>query len=186
MLRAFLNQNSGYGASKWVAEYLVRSERDKHGLPIQISQPGMVTGHSEFGIMNNKDYVSRYLSTCLQIGYGINENVSLDMTPVDYVAKMILSNDNKEKKLLQLCNPFPLTYKEICLAIGVQGVSLDEWLDLVKLHDDSKSLAIAPLVTYMEKHGLVFSEEADYGSEAWHFETPNLLQVYTNYLARKP
>jgi fatty acid CoA ligase FadD9 len=86
---------SGYGASKWVAEALVRRAADAIGpgalaLPVCIHRPGLVVGHSERGRGNDDDFVHRYLAACVRHGVCLDEDAILDMTPVDYVARAIV------------------------------------------------------------------------------------------------
>jgi thioester reductase-like protein len=86
---------SGYGASKWVAEALVRRAADTRpdalALPVCIHRPGLVVGHSARGRGNDEDFVHRYLAACVRYGVCVDEDAILDMTPVDYVARAIVS-----------------------------------------------------------------------------------------------
>lgn len=86
---------SGYGASKWVAEALVRRAADANGLgalalPVCIHRHGLVVGHSARGRGNDDDFVHRYLAACVRHGVCLDEDAILDMTPVDYVARAIV------------------------------------------------------------------------------------------------
>ena len=86
---------SGYGASKWVAEALVRRAADAIGpgalaLPVCIHRPGLVVGHAARGRGNDDDFVHRYLAACVRHGVCLDEDAILDMTPVDYVARAIV------------------------------------------------------------------------------------------------
>ncbi|MFO0563455.1 MAG: AMP-binding protein [Polyangiales bacterium] len=79
---------SGYGASKWVAESLVRRAIER-GLRACVHRPGLVTGHSSRGLGNRDDFVHRYLLACARYGVALDSDRALDMTPVDYVGRAI-------------------------------------------------------------------------------------------------
>jgi fatty acid CoA ligase FadD9 len=81
---------SGYGASKWVAEVLVRRAAAL-GLPVAIYRPGMISGHSTRGVANPGDFGSRYLQGCTQLGLHLELDAKLDMTPVDFVSEAIVA-----------------------------------------------------------------------------------------------
>jgi fatty acid CoA ligase FadD9 len=81
---------SGYGASKWVAEALVRRAARELELPACVHRPGLVVGHASRGIGNGDDFVHRYLAACVRYGVCLDEDAILDMTPVDYVARAIV------------------------------------------------------------------------------------------------
>lgn len=89
----------GYGASKWLAELAVRAAKAR-GLPVTISRPSMVTGHSINGDHAAGDFTNRYLRTAVEIGCYIDDSAfrgkdprvcQMDMTPVDFVAQAVVA-----------------------------------------------------------------------------------------------
>lgn len=82
---------TGYGQSKWAAEYLVR-EAGKRGLRGTIVRPGYVTGESSTGITNTDDFLIRFIKGCVQLGARPNINNSVNMVPVDHVANVVVAS----------------------------------------------------------------------------------------------
>ena len=81
---------TGYGQSKWVAEYLCR-EAGRRGLKGCIIRPGYVLGHSKTGVTNTDDFLIRMLKGCVQLGTRPNINNSVNMVPVDHVARTVVA-----------------------------------------------------------------------------------------------
>ncbi|EXJ95300.1 L-aminoadipate-semialdehyde dehydrogenase large subunit [Capronia coronata CBS 617.96] len=79
---------TGYGQSKWVAEYLTR-EAGRRGLRGCIVRPGYVLGSSQTGVTNTDDFLIRMLKGCVQLGTRPNINNTVNMVPVDHVARTV-------------------------------------------------------------------------------------------------
>jgi thioester reductase-like protein len=79
----------GYAQSKWVAERLVLLAGSR-GLPVVVYRPGLITGHSRTGVGNLSDFVSRSIQACIQIGAAPDMDMTVDMTPVDYVSGAVV------------------------------------------------------------------------------------------------
>ncbi len=79
---------SGYGASKWAAEMLVKRAISR-GLRACVYRPGLVTGHALRGVGNRDDFVHRYLAACAKYGVALEHGAVMDTTPVDYVCLAI-------------------------------------------------------------------------------------------------
>jgi len=78
-----------YALSKWIAEEHVRRAAAV-GLPAAIYRPAMIAGHSQRGVGNPEDFLTRYLAGCGELGLYIDrDDAVLDMTPVDFVADSI-------------------------------------------------------------------------------------------------
>ncbi len=83
-------QDDGYGRSKWVAEKLAR-EAAARGLPVTVYRPGNISGHSETGASNPKDFLGAVISESVRIGSAPTiEGWRVEMTPVDFVSGAIL------------------------------------------------------------------------------------------------
>lgn len=81
---------TGYGQSKWVAEYLGR-EAGRRGLRGCIIRPGYVLGSSKSGVTNTDDFLIRMLKGCIQLGTRPNINNTVNMVPVNHVARTVVA-----------------------------------------------------------------------------------------------
>lgn len=81
---------TGYGQSKWVAEYLSR-EAGRRGLRGCIVRAGYVLGSSLTGVTNTDDFLIRMLKGCIQLGTRPNINNTVNMVPVDHVARTVVA-----------------------------------------------------------------------------------------------
>ncbi|KAJ9609061.1 large subunit of alpha-aminoadipate reductase [Cladophialophora chaetospira] len=81
---------TGYGQSKWVAEYLCR-EAGRRGLRGYIIRPGYVLGSSKTGVTNTDDFLIRMLKGCVQLGTRPNINNTVNMVPVNHVARTVVA-----------------------------------------------------------------------------------------------
>lgn len=78
----------GYGQSKWAAEYIIRRAGER-GLRGCIVRPGYVTGASKNGSCNTDDFLLRILKGCLQLGKIPEIDNTVNMVPVDHVARVV-------------------------------------------------------------------------------------------------
>lgn len=80
----------GYSQSKWVAEKMVLSAKER-GLPVIIYRPGFIMGDSATGSTNVEDFMSRLVIGCLEIGsYPDLPTGRKEFTPVDYTSDAIV------------------------------------------------------------------------------------------------
>jgi thioester reductase-like protein len=96
----------GYSETKWVAEKLVRSAGER-GLKTVIYRPGEITGDCFTGIWKINDMVSRFLSSCIQMGVWPRLPMKVHMTPVDFVSRAIVDislNKDSYGKCFNLMN----------------------------------------------------------------------------------
>lgn len=84
------NLVNGYAQSKWVAEKLVRSARDR-GFQVSVYRPATVSGDTRNGVWNTDDFLCRMLKGCIQLGSAPEGNSPLDIAPVDYMSRAIVS-----------------------------------------------------------------------------------------------
>ncbi|KAF5336409.1 hypothetical protein D9611_006514 [Ephemerocybe angulata] len=77
---------TGYGQSKWVSEKLLM-EAGKRGLKGHIVRPGYVVGDSKTAVTNTDDFLWRMVKGCVQLGLVPDINNTINMVPVDHVAK---------------------------------------------------------------------------------------------------
>jgi L-aminoadipate-semialdehyde dehydrogenase len=81
---------TGYGQSKWAGEYLVR-EAGRRGLKGTIIRSGYVLGDSTTGTTNTDDFLIRMLKGCIQLSARPNINNTVNMVPVDHVARIVIA-----------------------------------------------------------------------------------------------
>ncbi|WP_263363751.1 thioester reductase domain-containing protein [Nocardiopsis quinghaiensis] len=84
---------SGYVASKWVGEGLVRAAAER-GLPVTVHRPGRIGGHSGTGSGGTDDTLWHLVRAMLVLG-AVPESASVsaatvDLVPVDHVARMMV------------------------------------------------------------------------------------------------
>lgn len=77
---------SGYGQSKWVGEKLVL-EAGRRGLRGGIIRPAYVVGDSVTAVTNTDDFIWRLVKGCVQLGLIPDINNTINMLPVDHVAR---------------------------------------------------------------------------------------------------
>ena len=79
----------GYSQSKWVAEQLVAAAGAR-GLPVTIHRAPFITGHSATGAWNSDDFICRLVRGIVALGAMPDLTASMDLVPVDYVARAIV------------------------------------------------------------------------------------------------
>ncbi|HEY9670133.1 MAG TPA: amino acid adenylation domain-containing protein [Waterburya sp.] len=171
--------SDGYAQSKWVAEKLVTIARER-GLPICIYRPGRISGDSQTGACNPDDHTYRMIKGCIQLGSIPNQDIQLNLSPVDYVSKAVVYLSNQKESLgkaFHLVNPQPLPLKEMAnyirsLGYPIELVSYEKWrLQLINTADSSEN-ALYPLLS-------IFAEETSNtqpnNSSIQHFDCQNTL-----------
>jgi len=104
---------SGYAQSKWVAEQLIM-EAGKRGLPTAIYRLGLISGQHETGVCDLGAFSCKMLKGCIQLGSAPDQNVLLDITPVDYVSKAIVALAQDQASIehaFHIVNPNLLPWK---------------------------------------------------------------------------
>ena len=152
----------GYSQSKWVAEKLVTIARSR-GLPVAIYRPGTVTGHSQTGVCETKDFICRVIKGCVQLGSVPDLDFLVDMTPVDYASKALVYLSMREEsygKAFHLNNPQPLHWDKLVnnirsLGYPLQQVSTDKWvLHLLSLDKQLFQNVLYPLLPHLSSAGI--------------------------------
>jgi thioester reductase-like protein len=146
----------GYEQSKWVAEKLVTIARTR-GLPVCIYRPGRVSGHSQTGICNTDDLMSRMIKGYIQLGIVPDQDIMVDMTPVDYASKCIVHLSKKKKLLEQtfhVVNPYPAHWSNVMAWLRSFGYSLEvisyhQWrADLLRVAEHSSENPLYSLIPF--------------------------------------
>ncbi|TKA28352.1 hypothetical protein B0A50_03819 [Salinomyces thailandicus] len=81
---------TGYGQSKWVSEKVI-NEACKRGLSGVIIRSGYVLGDPKTGISNTDDFLVRMLKGCVQVGSRPDVENTINMVPVNHVARLIMA-----------------------------------------------------------------------------------------------
>lgn len=133
-------QGDGYGRSKWVAEGLVR-EAAGRGLSVAVYRPGNISGHSETGASNPKDFLGAVISESVRVGSAPKINGwRMEMTPVDFVSGTILrfaDDPDAAGKTFHLANPNPPSAEYVFGWIEDLGYDLRcpdyaDWLETIR------------------------------------------------------
>lgn len=121
---------SGYGQSKWAAEYIIRRAGER-GLKGAIIRPGYVTGDTKTGSSNTDDFLLRMLKGCAELGLYPNINNTINMVPVDHVARVTVAgalHPPKEDELavIQVTGHPRVTFTQYVGALNKFGYDLKE------------------------------------------------------------
>lgn len=82
---------TGYGQSKWTAEYLTR-QAGKKGLTGCVIRPGYVLGDPQNGTTNTDDFLVRILKGCIQLKARPDITNTINMVPVTHVARVVVAS----------------------------------------------------------------------------------------------
>jgi thioester reductase-like protein len=124
----------GYTQSKWVSEKVATIARSR-GLPVAVYRPGIITGHSQTGVWNTDDFMSRLIKSWIEAESAPDLDGATDMTPVDYVSSAIVHLSLSSQalgKVFHLINPRQIHLRELAAWIRsfgylIEDVSYDRW-----------------------------------------------------------
>ncbi len=171
----------GYTESKWVAEKLVRIAGSR-GLAVTIFRPGEISGDHSQGIWPMNDLVIRFLITCVQFNCMPDMNISLHMTPVDYVSQAIARlafRDDSISKAYHLVNTKIMALPQIAeflssFGYDVKLIPYEEWKKKIFVFaNDSALRLVESLFTEERKSGESLHER--YGNNQASFDRSNTL-----------
>ncbi|MEH2442452.1 amino acid adenylation domain-containing protein [Nostoc sp.] len=176
----YLYQDIGYIQSKWVAEKLVWIAKSR-GIPVTVIRSGFLMGHSDTGVTNTDDYMSRLIEGCIQIGsFPDLVNQKQDLITVDYASKTIVQISKNKQSLGKAFHLVPLASQNIDLtrlfelisACGypVKKVPYPQWTDeLIDRARTSQENSLFPLIPML-------TEQVHRGLTAWQLyqNTPDL------------
>ncbi|MDR0493766.1 MAG: thioester reductase domain-containing protein [Nitrososphaerota archaeon] len=170
----------GYSETKWVAEKLV-TEAATRGLKTTLYRPGEITASIKENIWKLEDMISRTIVGCIQMHAAPDIDISLPLTPVDYVSDAITHisrQTNAIGKCFNLTNKTPINFKTICQFTKNAGYTLDilpydEWIQkLAACSFEENALSIlSRLFIDKRKDGEGLTER--YGSKQAHIDTTN-------------
>lgn len=120
---------TGYGQSKWVAEYLVR-EAGARGLRGTIVRPGYITGDRTSGVTNTDDFLIRMAKGCIQLGCRPKISNTVNMVPVNHVARIVvaaaLSPPKRPLSVTQVTSHPRLTFSQYLATLQKYGYDVPE------------------------------------------------------------
>ncbi|MBW4617803.1 MAG: amino acid adenylation domain-containing protein [Cyanosarcina radialis HA8281-LM2] len=175
--------SNGYVQSKWVAEKLVNTARER-GLPVSIYRPGRISGHSQTGVFNPNDLLYRLIIGCIQLGSIAKDDESLELAPVDYVSRAIVHLSKQPESLgkaFHLVNHHPLLSSSIFKSIrsfgySIKEVSDEQWhSELIEIAQHSPEHPLYPLVPFFS----IGEGEAASNSGAIAFDCQNAIAGLT-------
>jgi amino acid adenylation domain-containing protein/thioester reductase-like protein len=172
--------SDGYAQSKWVAEKLVMAARER-GIPVCIYRLGTIVGDSQTGASPTNDLISRMLKGFIHLKSAPDLDLTLNLTPVDYVSRAIAYLSRQKAsigKAFHIGNPQPLPMCQLVRSINALGYSVrfmsyEQWQ--IKLLNSNlyQETVLSPVVslftdkispkqqTYLETSALV-SQTFDY------------------------
>lgn len=115
---------TGYVQTKWAAEHVVRQAAER-GIPATVYRLGRVLGDSTTGAALTTHFTCRVIKSCIQLGVAPDLDISIEMTPVDYVARSLVSiatgQDDPSGQAYHLVNPVHLPFEELIETIRDRG-----------------------------------------------------------------
>ncbi|MGK7927162.1 MAG: amino acid adenylation domain-containing protein, partial [Spirulina sp.] len=151
---------NGYAQSKWVAEQLLLTARER-GIPASIYRLPMISGHSQTGVANPEDLLSRFITGTIQLGSAPLLDRPLSMIPVDYVNKAIVHVSRQPEslnKVFHFSNPHPLPCDRFVKTLREMGYHLCElpyqqWLKKLQHPQFAYNNVLSPLAALLSKTG---------------------------------
>ena len=140
--------HGGYPQSKWVSEQHIK-EAARRGVPTTVLRLGMVFAHSQTGDCQTGDFVCRLAKGCVQLGLFPDSDMTVSLTPVDGVSRMMvrLSLDpNAWGRSYHIFTPDTVRLGDVGLLMQAAGyelklVELDYWLqELMKTSPETNEL----------------------------------------------
>ena len=128
----------GYAQSKWVGEKMILTAAER-GIPAAIYRPGLVSGDSRSGVWNTADMMSTMMMACTAVGAVPDLDINVDLVPVDYVSKALVTlalNNQPEGQIFNICNPHTMPYNEVLdlfkeAGLPMKAMPFDQWRELL-------------------------------------------------------
>ena len=119
-----------YFQSKWVAERMLEHARSR-GVPVAIYRPGFVSGDSRTGAesASESQLFYAFLAGCVKLGEVPAVEKVIDVVPVDYVARALVTLMRDPRAIgrkFNFINPRPFRQRDIYAALREMGYPLQE------------------------------------------------------------
>ncbi|MFB7955998.1 amino acid adenylation domain-containing protein [Streptomyces sp. NPDC056045] len=141
----------GYTQSKWVAERLVETARER-GLPVSVYRPTRIAGDSTTGACQSADFLWLLLKGCAQAGLAPRlDDVAFDLVPVDHVSRAVValaSNPEAAGRNFHLAGErlMPFGRAVACvrreLGLSITDVPVREWLRAIETLPDNAAFPL--------------------------------------------
>lgn len=162
LLAAKSGLGTGYGQSKWAAEYIIRRAGDA-GLRGAIVRPGYVQGFSQTGASNTDDFLLRMLKGCVEVGSYPEITNTVNTVPVDHVARVVVASalhppraPTEKLSVVQVTGHPRIQFNKMLDALNSFGYSVKkseyrEWAKTLEKYviDDAKDSALFPLLHFV-------------------------------------
>ncbi|WP_185843488.1 non-ribosomal peptide synthetase [Pseudoalteromonas luteoviolacea] len=145
----------GYAQSKWVAEKLLMNARDC-GMDVNIYRCGRIWGNLQSGKMPKNDFIWKFITGCIEVGYAPKIDITLDVTPACFMSKaivdLVLSTSGSAGRNFHLANPNVIYLSDIYNHLNNENIPLEiidygSWLDDV-LRDKCQKDPFHPLSSF--------------------------------------
>jgi thioester reductase-like protein len=129
------NLISGYQQTKWISEKLLH-EAYQRQIPVGIFRPSTITGHEETGICSfENDHFLRLIKGCIQMGCAPYSDELIDLLPVNFVSKFIVSSSLKGwacNKVFNITSPNKIKWVDLihwlkCNRFKIELIPAQEW-----------------------------------------------------------
>jgi thioester reductase-like protein len=180
--------SGGYNQSKWVAEKLINQAGDR-GLPVYIYRLGRISGNSQTGVFNTNDFLYRLIIGSVQLGSIPDQEMMLDIIPVDYASKAIVNLSKQsvsQNQVFHFVHPQPVSSNVLfeklrSLGYSIQEIVYDQWhKQLLNIAENSPEHALYPLVS------LFPNRRSQVQTSTLKFECQNTLTGLTGTLITCP
>jgi thioester reductase-like protein len=150
--------NLAYSQSKWVAEKLVMTARDRQ-IPVSIYRPPFISGHSKTGVWYKDDVICRTIKGCIQMGSMTDITDRLDLAPVDYLSQSIVYLSQQQDsigKVFHLNNPQPGYWSQLAdfirsLGYSLRHIAYEDWQEQLSHAVRSKENPLYHLLPFFLK-----------------------------------
>lgn len=118
---------TGYVQTKWAAEHVVKQAAER-GVSTAIYRLGRVLGDSGTGAALTTHFTCRVIKSCIQLGCAPDLDITVEMTPVDYVAQSLVAiaaNSVADGSTYHLVNPVHLPFRQLVDTIRDRGWQVD-------------------------------------------------------------
>jgi len=140
-LPPFDSLSLGYTQTKWVAEKLLESARQR-GLSVTLYRPSRIIGSTTTGYGNRDDFLTLFMQGCLQLGEFPDFAYGEDMLPVDIVSHQIVSlalQAEQNNRIHHLVRGAAISYRDIMAWMQAAGATLKP----IPLHEWHRHLLAA-------------------------------------------
>ena len=166
--------------------------RDR-GLPCSIYRLGRITWHSQTGVWNPNDLFYRFIKSCIQLKSAPEMNSLVEITPVDYLAKVLINLSQQPKalgKAFHLNNSHSAPWSQFfdcirSLGYPLQQLSYEDWqAELLRSTQNSTDNALYSFVSLAYDN--TSSELKPNATSSLKFDCQNTLNGLANTAIRWP